>query len=119
MSFAVGNGVLETAPPPPPPSPPPPPPPSTGDVNADIAQPPPPPPPASDIPPPPREEFLPPNGLSAGEGETNKLKRKKGWNSKISKQPLSIEDILKKKKEADEAASKVSSELLPPLQHML
>jgi len=35
------------------------------------------------------------------------VKKKKGWGSTPSRGPLSIEDILKKKKEADEAAAKV------------
>lgn len=73
-------------------APPPPPPPS------DSAPPPPPPPPTDDVPPPPPEEDHGP--------ELSKPK-KKGWGSTASKkQPLSIEDLLRKKREADEAAAK-------------
>lgn len=86
------NGDL----PPPPPSdmnePPPPPPDS-------FAPPPPPtsfaPPPPNDQPPPPPSEFQPPPPP-----------KKKGWGAPKDRGPLSIEDILKKKKEADDAAAK-------------
>lgn len=89
-------------PPPPPPSdtlPPPPPPPPTNDV--------PPPPPSTDLPPPPPP---PTNGNGAAEPEEdlqpNLRKRKLGWGAKPKTQALSIEDLLAKKKAADEAASK-------------
>lgn len=81
------------------PSPPPPPP--------DLAAPPP--PPDVSAPPPPPEDLPPPppsttNGeLPAPPPEATK-KRKVGWEGK---QPLSVEEILRKKKEADEAAAKV------------
>ncbi|KAF7877578.1 hypothetical protein EAF04_001253 [Stromatinia cepivora] len=74
-------------PPPPPDSFVPPPPPSS------LA---PPPPPSSDLPPPPPSELQPP---------PPEPKKKKGWGAP-KPGPLSIEDILKKKKEADEAAAK-------------
>lgn len=87
--------------PPPPPPPPsdvaPPPPPPTDDV--------PPPPPSSDLPPPPPP---PTNGHAETEEELqpNIRKRKLGWGAKPKTQPLSIEELLAKKKAADEAASK-------------
>jgi ATP-dependent RNA helicase DDX23/PRP28 len=78
------------------PSSPPPPPPDS------LAPPPPPslsaPPPPSDLPPPPPIESLPP--------PPEEPKKKAGWGTPRSRGPLSIEDILKKKKEADEAAAK-------------
>ena len=78
-------------PPPPPPPPPssdlPPPPPSSDDV------PPPPPPPSSDLP--------------NGPPEPSVKKRKLGWGNGAAKtQPLSIEELLAKKRAADEAAAK-------------
>lgn len=92
---------MDIPPPPPPPSDviPPPPPPSD-----DI---PPPPPPSSDLPPPP-----PPPPPSNGQVDTeedlqpNLRKRKLGWSAKPKTQPLSIEELLAKKKAADEAAAK-------------
>ena len=120
MSVALDSRVYELAPPPPPPSPPPPPPPpSADDTSVNVAQPPPPPPLplANDVPPPPQETAILRPEPPVGDGEVNNLKRKKGWGSKSSKQPLSIEDILKKKKEADEAASKVSSSMLHLFHH--
>jgi ATP-dependent RNA helicase DDX23/PRP28 len=36
------------------------------------------------------------------------IKKKQGWGSVPKKTPLSIEEILKKKREADAAAAKVS-----------
>ncbi|KAK7550660.1 pre-mRNA-splicing ATP-dependent RNA helicase prp28 [Phyllosticta citricarpa] len=94
-SNSNSNGVV---PPPPPPedSVPPPPPP------ADIAPPPPPavPPPDDVPPPPPPTESLEPELAPA-------LPKKKGWGvPKPKKDPLSIEEILKKKREADAAAAK-------------
>ncbi|ATZ45795.1 Bcprp28 [Botrytis cinerea B05.10] len=100
----ASNGYSNSAdavPPPPsdndgrPPSPPPPPP------DSFVPPPPPsslapPPPPSSDLPPPPPSELLPP---------PPEPKKKKGWGAP-KPGPLSIEDILKKKKEADEAAAK-------------
>jgi ATP-dependent RNA helicase DDX23/PRP28 len=75
------------------PSPPPPPPESSA---------PPPPPPISFAPPPPSE--LPPPPPPPSE---EAMKKKKGWGAPRDRGPLSIEDILKKKKDADEAAAKV------------
>lgn len=88
--------------PPPPPSedsiPPPPP--------ADIAPPPPPAvPPPDDVPPPP-----PPPAEPLEPELAPTLPKKKGWGApKPKKDPLSIEEILKKKREADAAAAKVSA----------
>lgn len=59
---------------------------------------PPPPPPGLDVPPPP-----PPAEVK---------KKKAGWGTPSPRQPLSIEDILKKKRDADEAAAKVRSSTL-------
>jgi ATP-dependent RNA helicase DDX23/PRP28 len=77
----------------------PPPPPDT------LAPPPPPsssaPPPPSELPPPPPSDALPPPP------EEPAKKKKAGWGASRDRGPLSIEDILKKKKEADEAAAKV------------
>ncbi|TGO91703.1 hypothetical protein BPOR_0021g00480 [Botrytis porri] len=95
------SNSTDVVPPPPsdsdgrPPSPPPPPP------DSFVPPPPPsslapPPPPSSDLPPPPPSELLPP---------PPEPKKKKGWGAP-KPGPLSIEDILKKKKEADEAAAK-------------
>ncbi|KAF2810546.1 U5 snRNP-like RNA helicase subunit [Mytilinidion resinicola] len=88
--------MLSFAPPPPPQeelAPPPPPP-------QDFAPPPPPPPEALPPPPPPAELPPPPPEFGAP-------KQKKGWGAaKPKAQPLSIEEILKKKKEADAAAAK-------------
>ncbi|KAI6250292.1 Pre-mRNA-splicing ATP-dependent RNA helicase prp28 [Erysiphe necator] len=78
--------------PPPPPSPPPPPPPST-EV---------PPPPSELLPPPP-----PPTDVLPPLPETEVKKKKVGWGTvSRNRGPLSIEDILKKKRENDEAAAK-------------
>ena len=91
---------MDIPPPPPPPSdaiPPPPPP------SYDI---PPPPPPSSDLPPPPPPP--PTNGQLDTEEDLqpNLRKRKLGWSAKPKTQPLSIEELLAKKKAADEAAAK-------------
>jgi ATP-dependent RNA helicase DDX23/PRP28 len=75
-------------------APPPPPPP--------ISDAPPPPPPSDSIPPPPPSEV---NGVSLNEPVAKK--RKFGWGNGAPKaQPLSIEELLAKKKAADEAAAK-------------
>ncbi|QSS64260.1 pre-mRNA-splicing ATP-dependent RNA helicase PRP28, partial [Histoplasma capsulatum] len=80
-----------TPPPPPPVSLVPPPPP-------DAAAPPPPPDSIAPPPPPPEDAPLP---------EPPAAKRKKvGWGSQRSATPLSVEELLRKKREADEAASK-------------
>jgi len=93
---------MDIPPPPPPPSDaiPPPPPPSD-----DI---PPPPPPSSDLPPPPPPPPPPTNGQLDTEEDLqpNLRKRKLGWGAKPKTQPLSIEELLAKKKAADEAAAK-------------
>ncbi|KAH6709238.1 pre-mRNA-splicing ATP-dependent RNA helicase-like protein prp28 [Leptodontidium sp. MPI-SDFR-AT-0119] len=83
------NGRLPSPPPPPPDSMAPPPPPSSSA-----------PPPPIDLPPPPPSYSLPPPP------EEPPKKKKAGWGAARDRGPLSIEDILKKKKEADEAAAK-------------
>ena len=92
------HSSLPTAPPPEPidrPSTPPPPPPEVHATPPPPEEYPPPPPPAAanEQPPPPPTEV--------------KKKIKQGWGPSSYKQPLSVEEILRKKKEADEAASKV------------
>lgn len=96
--------------PPPPPSaaihPPPPPPPP---LEAGLA--PPPPPSYINVPPPP-PEVVPPPLVDEVESVANGLKpqppKKKGWGSTKAPKatPLSVEELLKKKREADLAASK-------------
>ncbi|EGD90541.1 pre-mRNA-splicing ATP-dependent RNA helicase PRP28 [Trichophyton rubrum D6] len=88
-------GSIEPPQPPPepierPPTPPPPPP-------ADHSLPPPPP----DIPAPP-----PPDSLVPPPPPPSEPKKKKGWGTTKAANPLSVEELLRKKKEADEAASK-------------
>ncbi len=102
MNGHISNGdsfkTLLPLPPPGPsenPSSPPPPPP---EILA-------PPPPPDDLPPPP-----PPPSTTNGEqpplpSEPNK--KRTGWGASSGRQPLSVEELLKKKKEADEAAAKV------------
>ncbi|KAK6431961.1 mRNA splicing protein prp28 [Oleoguttula sp. CCFEE 5521] len=82
-----------------PPRPPPPPP------SDDIA-PPPPPPTSDDLPPPP--PLAPPvvHSEDAEDAGPNLKKRKIGWATKTKPQPISIEELLAKKKAADEAAAK-------------
>ncbi len=103
MNGHISNGdsfkTLLPLPPPGPsenPSSPPPPPP---EILA-------PPPPPDDLPPPPP----PPPSTTNGEqpplpSEPNK--KRTGWGASSGRQPLSVEELLKKKKEADEAAAKV------------
>ncbi|KAL8706158.1 MAG: hypothetical protein Q9201_000793 [Fulgogasparrea decipioides] len=73
---------------------------------------PPPPPPELQAPPPPPEELVPPPPPAAATDQPPpppteaKKKVKQGWGSSTYKQPLSVEEILRKKREADEAASK-------------
>ena len=62
------------------------------------------PPPPDDVPPPPPDPTI--NGHV--EPSRSAELRKKGWALKASRQPLSVEEILRKKREADEAAAKVS-----------
>ncbi|KAL1964611.1 hypothetical protein VTN77DRAFT_6785 [Rasamsonia byssochlamydoides] len=111
MDGILTNGNGEVRPPEPPPDPverPPTPPPAP---PAESAPPPPPPPPIDDAPPPPAdidmtapppppEEAPPPPPPAAGE-----QKKKKGWGSAAAK-PLSVEELLRKKREADAAAAK-------------
>ncbi|KAL8679806.1 MAG: hypothetical protein Q9186_003922 [Xanthomendoza sp. 1 TL-2023] len=74
--------------------------------------PPPPPPPELQAPPPPPEECPPPPPPVAIVEQPPpppteaKKKAKQGWGSSSYKQPLSVEEMLRKKREADEAASK-------------
>ncbi|KAK2782593.1 mRNA splicing protein prp28 [Onygenales sp. PD_12] len=105
MDGIITNGHTQFPPPAPPPEPserpptPPPPPPES------LAPPPPPetaappPPPDSLAPPPPPEEAPPPAPPAA-------KKKKVGWGSQKSTTPLSVEELLRKKREADAAASK-------------
>ncbi|TAQ88887.1 hypothetical protein B7494_g2810 [Chlorociboria aeruginascens] len=78
---------------------------NTGFRGYSLVPPPPPgslaPPPPSDLPPPPPSDLQPPPPE-----ELPKKKKKAGWGAQRDRGPLSIEDILKKKKEADEAAAK-------------
>ncbi|KAF2237540.1 pre-mRNA-splicing ATP-dependent RNA helicase PRP28 [Viridothelium virens] len=84
---------METIPPPPPTDP------------IDRPSSPPPPPPELQAPPPPPQTFAPsPPANKAGDAAQAPSKKKE-WGAPKA-QPLSIEDILKKKKEADEAAAK-------------
>jgi ATP-dependent RNA helicase DDX23/PRP28 len=85
----ISNGDSSIPPPPPDALAPPPPPNSSA------------PPPPNELPPPPPSETLPPLP------EEPTKKKKAGWGATRDRGPLSIEDILKKKKEADEAAAKV------------
>lgn len=92
----------------------PPPPPYNGMDSTVIPPPPPPtdslpplpfdsfaPPPPQDLPPPPPSETVPPPPAPPKEP-----KKKAGWGAPKGRQPLSIEEILQTKKEADNAASK-------------
>jgi hypothetical protein len=98
------NGELETIPPPPPPPPsdfPPPP------APEDLPPAPPdelPPAPPDDLPPPP-----PPPSDPSDDASLSAPRKKKGWGTATKKEPLSIEEILRKKREADAAAAKVSN----------
>lgn len=110
MTDTVMNGTHDPLerPPTPPPGPP-----------ADIAPPPPPlemmndaPPPPADIkPPPPPEESLPPPPPPveslAPPAPPAVNKKKAGWGASAAAKPLSVEELLRKKREADAAASKV------------
>lgn len=95
----LSNGNMNVPPPPPPPS----------DLNGRPPSPPPPPPEAN-APPPPPEDLPPPPPSEIPTPPANEdvvIKKKKGWGAPRDRGPLSIEEILKKKKEADEAAAKV------------
>lgn len=78
---------------------------------------PPPPPPSDSIPPPPPENFAPPppqdlpppppsESHPQPPAPPQEPKKKAGWGAPKGRQPLSIEEILQKKKEADQAAAK-------------
>ncbi|GAD98241.1 DEAD/DEAH box helicase, putative [Paecilomyces variotii No. 5] len=107
MDGIVTSGGPPPAPPadpverPPTPPPPPPPehalPPPPSDASA------PPPPPDTTAPPPPPEDAPPPPPVPAVE---KKKKKKAGWDSQRSTTPLSVEELLRKKREADAAAAK-------------
>ncbi|KAG8533220.1 mRNA splicing protein prp28 [Bacidia gigantensis] len=59
--------------------------------------------PPQDVPPP------PPTTIADGDSElslVSLVKKKRGWASKPARQPLSVEEILRKKKEAEDAAAK-------------
>jgi ATP-dependent RNA helicase DDX23/PRP28 len=89
----------DTIPPPPPPDP----------VERPAS--PPPPPPEAFVPPPPPEDVPPPPPPAVEAPKPPSpvaLRQKKGWGTvKPKTEPLSIEEILKKKREADAAAAKV------------
>ena len=97
------NGINRTSSPPPPPPelfhPPAPP------DDASI------PPPPEDVPPPPPNTLA--NGINGPEPQTEKVK--KGWSTKPARKPLSVEEMLRKKREADEAAAKVQHSPVPCL----
>jgi ATP-dependent RNA helicase DDX23/PRP28 len=70
-----------------------------------------PPPPSSDAPPPPppSDRIPPPPSATPDDddgGAFPQLKKRKGWGAPPKKTPLSIEEILQKKKDADAAAAK-------------
>src|SRR2546421_11923438 len=110
MNGFIPNGPLDaplaaplgpSTPPPPPLALIPPPPPS------DLALPP---PPADGLVPPPPPPVDPEVGLSIDDTEAappSAKKKKTGWGSQSKATPLSVEELLRKKREADEAASKV------------
>ncbi|PYH40504.1 mRNA splicing protein PRP28 [Aspergillus saccharolyticus JOP 1030-1] len=100
MDGIITNGSSEALPPMPPPEPierPPTPPPPPEDSSA------PPPPPDTSAPPPPPED-LPP----APPPEPELKKKKVGWGApkKPAATPLSVEELVRKKREADAAAAK-------------
>lgn len=101
MSSSAVNGVdrPSSPPPPPPESLHPPAPPDDSLV----------PPPPEDVPPPPPDSLT--NGMNGTEHQPPK--KKKGWDAKPARKPLSMEEVLRKKREADEAASKVRKTLAP------
>lgn len=75
---------------------------------------PPPPPPETIAPPPPPEDCPPPPPPATSNAEPppppsepKKKKNKSEWGAASGRQPLSVEELLKKKKEADQAAAKV------------
>ena len=114
--MAASNGLVAAPPPPsdsyPPPPPPtdtlPPPPPSNSAPPPPPSDSLPPPPPSDTLPPPPPSDTLPPPPPSDFQPPApEELKKKKGWGTAPKgRQPLSIEEILKAKREADNAAAK-------------
>ncbi|KAK4935424.1 mRNA splicing protein prp28, partial [Elasticomyces elasticus] len=66
----------------------------------------PPPPPPEEVVPPPPDTFVPPPPPVAEPPTVVPVKRKQGWNAAPKKDPLSIEEILARKKAANEAAAK-------------
>ena len=114
MNGAVRNSIVDGAfpappadpidrpstPPPPPLDPIPPPPPT------DIAAPPPPSDGSFPPPPPPDREVIASTD-DRTDGPPPVKKKKTGWGSQPKATPLSVEELLRKKREADEAASKV------------
>lgn len=101
MNGHMSNGdIFKTLLPPPPPAP------------LENPSSPPPPPPEILAPPPPPEDLPPPPPPFTTNGERPLLpaganKKRTGWGASSGRQPLSVEELLKKKKEADEAAAKV------------
>lgn len=105
MEGIISNGSAQGLPPAPPPksteNPPAPPPPPPEDSAA-------PPPPPDDVPAPPpppadEDELQPAPPLEA------KKKKKQGWGAKKpASTPLSVEELVRKKREADAVAAKVS-----------
>ena len=115
MEGIVSHGADEAPPPPPPESGVPPPPP------ADNVAPPPPPDDVPAPPPPPADEELQPAPPPESEPK-NKKKKKQGWGSgsgsgtkKPASTPLSVEELVRKKREADAAAAKVMGFFFPIL----
>lgn len=105
MEGIISHGSGEAPPPPPPPesaAPPPPP--------LESAAPPPPPDDAVPAPPPPpADEALQPAPPPEPEPEPKSKKKKQGWGSgakKPASTPLSVEELVRKKREADAAAAK-------------
>lgn len=105
MEGIISHGSEEAPPPPPPPesaAPPPPP--------LESAAPPPPPDDAVPAPPPPpADEALQPAPPPEPEPEPKSKKKKQGWGSgakKPASTPLSVEELVRKKREADAAAAK-------------
>ncbi|KAJ9271258.1 hypothetical protein DTO212C5_2608 [Paecilomyces variotii] len=108
MDGIVASGPAGAPPPAPPedpierpPTPPPPPPPehSLPPPPSDASAPPP--PPEATAPPPPPEDAPPPPPAPVVE-----KKKRAGWGSQKSTTPLSVEELLRKKREADAAAAK-------------
>ncbi|KAL9119515.1 MAG: hypothetical protein Q9187_003931 [Circinaria calcarea] len=88
------NGIAVDALPPPPPDP------------FDRPPTPPPPPPESLVPPPPPDDLPPPPDDLPPLPTIERKPKKPAGSASSSRQPLSVEELLRKKKEADEAAAK-------------